>query len=148
MKNIVVDYANSNISISSAFAKKAFTPGTDEYRQLMSVRQDFPEFSLVTRKFKTNTKQERYRGLSYQFMREYITTHEKDAKPILEELDEMIGISKAHSLGKRYPTIKAWFLERYPAIAEFGIEPTAQKENSAEASNVTELPAEEVKIPA
>ena len=138
MKNIVVDYANSNISISSAFAKKAFTPGTDEYRQLMSVRQDFPEFSLVTRKFKTNTKQERYRGLSYQFMREYITTHEKDAKPILEELDEMIGISKAHSLGKRYPTIKAWFLERYPAIAEFGM--TADELTKwRESQKVTEL---------
>lgn len=121
MKNIVVDYANSNISISSAFAKKAFTPGTDEYRQLMSVRQDFPEFSLVTRKFKTNTKQEHYRGLTYAYMREYISQHEEEAKPVLDKLDDQIGISKCHSLGKRYPLVKAWFLERYPEIAEFGM---------------------------
>ena len=148
MTAIRVNYAERKIVLSSAFAKKCFIPGSVEYAQLQAVRADYPDFALVTRKFKTNTKQERYRGLSYPFMREYITTHEKDAKPILEELDEMIGISKAHSLGKRYPTIKAWFLKRYPAVAEFGIEPTAQKENSAEASNVTELPAEEVKIPA
>ena len=121
MKAIVIDYAHSSISISSAFAKKAFTPGTEEYRQLIAARKDFPEFRLVTRKFKTNTKQEHYRGLSYPFMREYIGTHEKDAKVVLAELDEMIGISKAHRLHKRYPTIKAWFLERYPAIAEFGM---------------------------
>lgn len=143
MTAIRIDYSKSEIVLSSAFAKKAFTPGTDEYRQLMSVRQDFPEFRLVTRQFKTNTKQERYRGLSYPFMREYITAHEVDAKPVLAELEEMIGISKCHSLSKRYPTIKAWFLKRYPAIAEFGL--PAEEDP---APNVTELPTEEVKIPA
>lgn len=146
MKAITIDYAHSSISISSAFEKRAFTPGTDEYRQLMAVRKDFPDFRLVTRKFKTNTAQEHYRGLTYGFMRDYISTHEADAKSVLAELDEMIGISKAHSLSKRYPTIKAWFLARYPAIAEFGME------SSIEASNVTNLPSSsdeaEVKIPA
>ena len=121
MKAITIDYAHSSISISSAFEKRAFTPGTDEYRQLMAVRKDFPDFRLVTRKFKTNTKQEHYRGLTYDFMREYISAHEKDAKSVLAELDDQIGITKCHSLHKRYPIIKAWFLERYPAIAEFGM---------------------------
>ena len=143
MTAIRVDYSKSEIILSSAFAKKAFTPGTDEYRQLMSVRQDFPEFRLVKRAFKTNTAQERYKGLTYDFMREYICTHEMDAKPVLTELEEMIGISKCHSLSKRYPTIKAWFLKRYPAVAEFGL---PAEEDPALA--VTELPSEEVKIPA
>lgn len=122
MKNIVVDYANSNISISSAFAKKAFTPGTDEYRQLMSVRQDFPEFSLVTRKFKTNTQQDRYKGLTYDYMRWHIETNDKEHSAVnIKVLDAMIGNSRCHSLSKRYPSIKKWFLETYPEIAEFGM---------------------------
>ncbi|MBQ3980950.1 MAG: hypothetical protein II631_02755 [Treponema sp.] len=131
MKAIVIDYAHSSISLSSAFVKKALVPGTNEYRQLMSVRQDFPEFRLVTRKFKTNTKQEHYRGLTYAYMREYISQHESDAKPVLDELDDQIGISKCHSLGKRYPLVKAWFLERYPEIAEFGM---------TKSENVSQLP--------
>ena len=136
MKAIVIDYAHSSVSISSAFAKKALIPGTAEYAQLMRVRKDFPDFRLVTRQFKTNTKQEHYRGLTYDFMREYIGSHEKDAKVVLAELEEMIGISKCRSLSKRYPIIKAWFLERYPAIAEFGM---AKSENVAQFSEAEEL---------
>ena len=71
MKPIVVDYRNRTISLSSAFEKKAFTPGTAEYAQLQSVRVDFPYFRLSTREFKTNTKQDRHKGLTYKFMREY-----------------------------------------------------------------------------
>ncbi len=60
MKAIVVDYEKSNVIISSAFKKKAFTPGTPEYRKLNEVRRDYPEFSIVVREFKTNTQQDRY----------------------------------------------------------------------------------------
>ncbi len=136
MTAIKVNYAERKIVLSSAFVKKAFIHGTDEYKALQSVRSDYPDFALVTRKFKTNTAQEHYRGLSYDFMREYIGSHEKDSKPVLDELEEMIGISKAHSLNKRYPTIKAWFLDRYPAIAEFGM---------TKSENVSQLPEAEDK---
>ena len=121
MTAIKVNYAERKIILSSAFVKKCFTPDSDEYKKLQAVRTDYPDFALVTRKFKTNSAQEHYRGLTYDFMRDYIKSHEADAKVVLAELEEMIGISKAHSLHKRYPTIKAWFLERYPAIAEFGM---------------------------
>lgn len=131
MTAIKVNYAERKIILSSAFAKKCFTPGSVEYAQLQAVRVDYPDFALVTRKFKTNTAQEHYRGLTYDFMRDYISTHETDAKAVLAELEEMIGISKAHSLHKRYPTIKAWFLERYPAIAKFGM---------TKSENVSQLP--------
>lgn len=65
--------------------------------------------------------QEHYKGLTYGFMRDYIISHEQDPTASLAELDDMIGISKCHSLGKRYPTIKAWFLDRYPEVAKFGM---------------------------
>ena len=138
MTAIKVNYAKRKIVLSSAFAKKCFTPGSVEYTQLQAVRADYPDFALVTREFKTNTAQEHYRGLTYDFMREYIGSHEKDAKVVLAELEEMIGVSKAHSLHKRYPTIKAWFLERYPAIAEFGM---------PKQENVTQLPTTDKEEP-
>ena len=121
MTPFVIDFLHSSILISSSVAKKALTPGTDEYRRLMEVRKEFPDFRLVTREFKKNTKQEHYRGLTYDFMRDYISSHEENPTPVLFELNEQIGVSKCHSLSKRYPTIKAWFLGRYPEIAEFGM---------------------------
>ena len=142
MKPIVVDYRNRTISISSAFEKKAFTPGTAEYAQLQAVRSDYPDYRLDTRAFKTNTKQDRHKGLNYPFMREYISTHEKDPQPVLDVLEDMIGTSKGHSLCKRYPTIKAWFLKRYPAYAEFGMtadELAKWRESQKQEEKVTEL---------
>ena len=121
MTAIRVDYPGRKIVLSSAFEKKAFIPGTDEYDALQAVRAAHPGFTLATRQFKKNAKQEHYRGLTYDFMRDYISGHEADPKPVLTELDEMIGISKGHSLSKRYPTIKSWFLDRYPDYAEFGM---------------------------
>ena len=82
----------------------------------------------------------------------------------MTELDEMIGISKGHSLSKRYPTIKSWFLERYPEYAKFGMtdeelaewtkkkaaaasnseaEKKEQNAPATEGTNVTEFPTSE-----
>ena len=139
MKALVVDYANGVISLSSAFEKKAFTPGTSEYAQLMAVRNDFPGFRLATRQFKTNTKQDRYKGLTYNRMREYIKRVEGDDAPaVLEGLEDLIEISKCHSTCKRYPSVKKWFLERYPDVATFGMtdeELAKWKEKKAAAAN-------------
>jgi len=164
MTAIRIDYPSRKIILSSAFEKRAFIPGTDEYDALQAVRTVHPGFTLATRQFKKNAKQEHYRGLTYDFMRDYIDSHETEPKPVLAKLDEMIGISKGHSLSKRYPTIKSWFLERYPEYAKFGMtdkelaewtkkkaaatstSETEKKEQDApapESANVTEFPASE-----
>ena len=165
MKNIVVDYRNGLITLSSAFERKAFTPGTAEYAQLLEVRHEFPDFRLETRQFKTNTAQDRYKGLTYEYMRWYIGEVEsKELAPaVLEGLESMIRNSLGHSTGKRYPTIKKWFLTRYPEFAEFGMsEEQVQKyrdgkaaleaakaaEEAEKAAKITELPLSDPKIPA
>ena len=123
MKNILVDYDRTVISVSSAFAKKAFTYGTREYDELNRARRDYPDFSIEIRQFKTNQKQDHYKGLTYDYMRNYIVTKDNEhAVEMLSTLDDMIGISKCHSKCKRYPTIKAWFLNQYPAVAQFGMD--------------------------
>ena len=52
-------------------------------------------------------------------MKEYIITH--GTQDDLKTYDEMKLISKCHSKAFRYPTIKAWFLERFPEIKQFGV---------------------------
>jgi hypothetical protein len=121
MKAIVIDYPERKIILSSAFEKKAYTPRTVEYDRLIEVRHEFPDFKLDTRKFKTNTKQDRHKGLSYDYMRCFIKKYDPDAPAVLAVFEKMVDISKGHSKGKRYPTIKSWFLDRYPDYAEFGM---------------------------
>ena len=154
MKNMTIDPATSTIALSSAFKKKAFTPGTTEYAEFMAVRREFPDYKLAVREFKTNTKQDRYKGLTYAFMREYIAKVEgENAQPVLDGLDYMIDISKCHSTCKRYPVVKKWFLNRYPDVETFGMtdeELAEWKANKDEASksNITKLSTVEDKISA
>ncbi len=123
MTSIRVLFDTKTIVISSAFHKKALVYGTPEYDQLQNVRRDYPDFVLTVRQFKKNSKQEHYRGLTYDYMREHISKVEgSNAPAVLADFEALVDVSKCHSTSKRYPTIKAWFLNRYPAVANFGLD--------------------------
>jgi len=126
---IRVDASKRTITVmTKAFAEKAFCYGTQEYTMLQTVRNDYPGFELVVRQIRKNSKQEHYKGLTYDFMRAYIELHDTS---VSEEFEEMVFISKAHSAGLRYPTIKAWFLDHFPEVADFWVEHTAEDEGEA-----------------
>ena len=122
MRDIEVLSAKQTIVLSSAFEKRARRYGSLEYKKLQAVRCENPGYQEVIRQFKKNHKQEHYAGLTYDFMRWYILRVEKkeDALAVLAGLEYLISISKCHSAGKRYQTVKAWFLNRYPEVEQFG----------------------------
>ena len=57
-------------------------------------------------------------------MRRYIIkyTPSQELSKALAELEDNIFISLCHSEAKRYPTVKKWFLKKYPRIEEFGLD--------------------------
>ena len=126
MKNpIRVDYSARTITVmSKPFAQKAFRYGTQEYEMLREVRAEHPGFAVTVRQIRKNSSQEHYKGLTYDFMRAYIELHDTS---VSVEFEEMVLISKAHSAGLRYPTIKAWFLDRFPEVADFWIEQSIEE---------------------
>ena len=117
-----IDVKKMTLVYDRAFAKNCFIVGTAEYAQLQYAMKTFPNFKLEQRSIKKNAKKECYKGLNYEYMREYITCHEEkeEREAVLAELEEMIVISKCHSVAYRYPTIKKWFLEKYPEVKMFG----------------------------
>ena len=125
MKNYLkVDVANSRLVMDRTFAKNCAIAGSAEYNLLQSARKDYPNFTVEQRTIKRNANKECYRGLTYEYMKKYIASHESEetVDTVMAELEEMILISKCHSMGYRYPTIKAWFLAKYPEIAAFGMD--------------------------
>lgn len=124
MKNVIrVDFENQRIIMDRTFAKNCANPYSGEYEQLQRVRQDYPSFMVTTRSCKKNKKKESYKGLTYDYMENYILTHERGENKliVLDEFNEMRLISECHSKGRRYPVIKRWFLAKYPEITEFGM---------------------------
>ena len=123
MKNTInVDFINNRLVMTRAFAKLASDIRSEEYQILQKARHDYPNFSVEVRTIKRNPNKETYAGLTYKYMRDYISTHEaaETRKLVLNEFDEMLLISQCHSKAFRYPTIKKWFLEKYPAVGNFG----------------------------
>ena len=144
MKNaLYIDFAHDKIVMTTTFAKKCQNTASAEYAQLQSVRRDYPTFAVTTRKIKSNPNKETYAGLTYEYMRNYIITHASDETREMEvaEFDELILISQCQTKAKRYPTIKKWFLAKYPAIAKFGMAADAEeKSEETNAQNVIPMP--------
>ena len=135
MKNaLFIDFANDKIVMTTTFAKKCQNTASAEYAQLQSVRRDYPTYAVTTRQIKKNPKKETYAGLTYEYMRNYIITHASDEtrKKEVAEFEELVLISKCQTKAKRYPTIKKWFLAKYPAIAKFGMDAEVEADNEAE----------------
>lgn len=115
-----IDDNKKALVMDRTFAKNAQIVGSKEYDLLQSAKRDYPTYEVVRRQIKKKEQQEHYKGLTYEFMEDYILTHEPRAtkNEVYDEFRELLEISRCHS--RRYPIIKKWFLAQYPNIEEFG----------------------------
>lgn len=122
MKNTVrLDHESRQIVMDRTFAKLSANIRNTEYQMLQDVRRDYPDYQVVTRRIKKNHAKECYKGLTYAYMRDYITRHSGTRSKEYQTFSEMIEISKCHSDAFRYPVIKKWFLDTYEEIKTYGI---------------------------
>ena len=123
MKNTLkIDHAKGKIVMDRTFAKLSMDTRSEEYAHLQAVRRDYPTYEVITKTIKQNPNKETYKGLTYEYMTNYILTHEteENALAVIREFNELRVISNCHRQGLRYPTIKRWFLNKYPEIEDFG----------------------------
>ncbi len=139
-----VKYAKSVIEVNTIFAKMMENPMSDEYALLQKIKMENPGFTVRHRQIKTNPKKDTYKGLTYEWMRNHIATHEPEAVVAekLKAFDEKVYISKCHGQSLRYPTIKKWFLKEYPDVAKFGtVElPEEAQEEETKTQSVIPMP--------
>lgn len=119
MKNTLkINHENRTLVMDRTFAKAASFVGSNEYNLLQDARRDYPTYQVTLRSIKKKEDKESYRGLTYQYMENYIACHANAIK-IMEEYKELRLQAECHSI--RYPNIKKWFLAKYPEIAQFGV---------------------------
>ena len=142
---LFVDFEKNLLVMNQAFATKARNVRSEEYKLLQSTRRDYPTYTVVKRRIKRNSQKETYAGLTYDYMRMYIATHEpkETVKGVMEHFDELLLISQCHCKARRYPVIKSWFLGKYPEIEGFG----KTKKTEENPSNENVSPFEQVMPP-
>lgn len=110
------------IEVSKKFAAAACKYGTQEYKELQEVRKDYPNFEVVTVTRKSAVKKDNFKGLTYEYMEKYISTHDDDGE-IMKQYQDLRGLSERakEALAEpcSYLEVRAWFLKTYPAIAKF-----------------------------
>ena len=113
---IRIDHLNKNILISAAFAKAAMNIQGEEYKTLVEVRSLHHDYNVIKREIKKNPEKESYRGLTYEYIEQYILNHDLNGD-ILKYYEELKQRAACHSI--RYAHIKKWFLETFPEINDF-----------------------------
>ena len=124
MKNTLkINHTNRTIIMDRTFAKYAENTMSEEYAHLQQVRRDYPTYTVLRRQIKSNSNKKTYRGLTYEYMEDYILTHgtSETITKNFAEYNEMRLIAECHGRAFRYPVIKSWFLDHYPEITKFGV---------------------------
>ena len=123
MTNITIDAKKNAIEITKKFERAASKFGSDEYKALQEVRRDYPNFTIEVIGSKSSSSKNSYKGLTYDYMKKYIESHDDDEKSIMKEFLDLRGESEeaieacAESLS--YVDIREWFLGKFPAIKAF-----------------------------
>ncbi len=133
MANITINTKNGTIELAKKFAEEARKYGTKAYKELQGARRDYPGYTVVTLKSKSNTNSNKYKGLDMGFMEMYINRKDKenDQKNI-KIFRELQGYFEGGEIklgeGKSFIEIRNWFLNTYPEIAKFlGVEDELKK---------------------
>lgn len=122
--NLKVNHQTRTIEMNKTFADKASRFGSDEYNALMQAREQNPGYTtkVITRKTAKSDKPA-YKGLTYEYMEKYILTHDDEKQSVMNEYLALRGMTDeaedalAESL--TYQEMKDWFLDKFPAIAQF-----------------------------
>ena len=109
MKGINVNFGSKRIEMTKSFAHGAGQYGSDEYKALVEIRKEFPDYKLVV---KTPAKKSTptFRGMTYENMEKYILAHEPSLLPEFYTLTGKAENGNEFTESAYYGEIKQWFI--------------------------------------
>ena len=111
---VKINHEDRSIIIAKAFAKKASTYGTSEYKMLMEIKNDNKDYKIVVKS--APKKKVGNNDITIEDMRAYIEKHDEDGS-IMKEFDLMANEKKGENLKRtNFFVIKKWFFEQYPDL--------------------------------
>ena len=113
MKNIKIDFITNTIIVTRGFYEAATEYGTEEYAELQNVKAANPDMTVSIRTVNRNHKPNSSKGLTYRYMRKFISIMDsKNLNAFEETILYYEGLYMENATV--YQEVKAWFLETYP----------------------------------
>ena len=111
--NYRIDYSANAIVVTKSFLEQAGIYGTEEYITLQCIREDFPKMKIVTRSVRTGSRKSETKGLTYKYMRKFISTMDSENLLTFEKVI-LYYENYEDDNAAVYHRVKEWFLENYP----------------------------------
>ena len=119
---MTINYITMTIEMTKAESKAAGKAGTEAFKEMLSLMQQFPNYKIQVIARAATKKSCDYKGLTYEYMEKYIKAHDED-QSIMKEYQMLRGMTneaqEALAESCTYQEIKAWFLAKFPKIKEF-----------------------------
>ena len=112
--NYSIEFVTATIIITKKFYKAASVLNSPEYKEMMQLRRDNPDFTIVLREIKKKEGKKSYRNLNYENMRTFIENYETDddaRADRIKEFEKVMELSKVQN--GPYAYVKTWFLKMY-----------------------------------
>ena len=121
MKAPEVMFGEKKIQITETYAKKARNTKSDEYSDLCDLIKQHPGYQVVVLPAAKRKRTDTMKGLSYECMEKYIRSQDGEDSASLAEFKDLIrtvSYGNEKSEHRAYGEVKAWFLRKYPCVAE------------------------------
>ena len=114
---MIINQSKRRIEMTELEAKMASKYNSDEYNELISIKRDFPNFSIFVVKNKSK-RSDSLKGLTFKYMEAYIakngSSEQAEKFKLLRGADDGLG-----HLAPSYGEIRKWFLKQFPEIKEY-----------------------------
>ena len=112
--NYNVDFITSTIIITKKFYNAASVLNSPEYKEMMQLRRDNPDFTIALREIKKKEGKKSYRNLNYENMRTFIENYETDDDTRADRIKEFEKVKELSQVQSGpYAYVKTWFLKMY-----------------------------------
>ena len=120
---MTINYITMTIEMTKAESKAAGKIGTEEFKNMLTLMQQFPNYKIQVATRAATKKACDYKGLTYDYMEKYIQVHDNEGQTIKAEYDALRGNTAeaidALAESCSYQEIKKWFLNKFPEIEKF-----------------------------
>ena len=120
-KGYAISHDNKTITLTKAYAKKANTPGTREFKELANLHKNFPDYDIVMRTAKITAEKNTHDGLTIERI-EKIISAQTNAEELMKEYKDFISFwgkevedkkNPGHKIVRApYGKVKSWYLKK------------------------------------
>ena len=119
-KGYSISHNDKEIVLTKAYAKKANTPGTKEFRELSNLHKAYPDYNIVMRTATISADKDTHGGLTIERIEKIINT-QTNAEELMNEYRDFVAFwgkeVEDKKTGKKvmrapYGKVKSWYLKK------------------------------------